>query len=268
VQAFLLDEYVGLPPSHPQSYAHVIRQEFTDHVDIDSARVHGPDGIADDIFTAAEHYDASITQAGPVDVQLLGIGANGHIGFNEPGSSLGSRTRVKTLTEQTRHDNARFFSSIDEVPRHVITQGLGTISSARHLVLIATGGHKADCRRSRRRRSGHRKLSGLGYFSCTRTVTVVVDEAAAAQLGNADFYRYALNTNPCKRSTRLAPPEVVLVAPPAGSLPPPRCPPPRRTVPRRAMARGRRCRKTLQPANRPSSNHNASAPPMRAGWWC
>src|SRR5215813_797350 len=137
VQAFLLDEYVGLPPSHPQSYAHVIRAEFTNHVDIDSGRVHSPNGVADDIFAAAEEYDALIADLGPVDVQLLGIGTNGHIGFNEPGSSLGSRTRIKTLTEQTRRDNARFFESIDEVPRHVITQGLGTIGAARHLVLIA-----------------------------------------------------------------------------------------------------------------------------------
>jgi glucosamine-6-phosphate deaminase len=195
VQAFLLDEYVGLPPSHPQSYAHVIRAEFTDHIDIDSARVHGPNGVADDIFTAAEHYDELIKESGPVDVQLLGIGANGHIGFNEPGSSLGSRTRVKTLTEQTRHDNARFFSSIDEVPRHVITQGLGTISSARHLVLIATGAHKAQAVAA--------AVEGPITASCPASVlqlhphvTVVVDEAAAAQLANADFYRYALKHKP------------------------------------------------------------------------
>src|SRR5690349_16591864 len=144
VQAFLLDEYVGLPPSHPQSYAHVIRTVLTDHIDIKPERVQGPNGVAADIFAAADEYDTLIAASGPVDVQLLGIGGNGHIGFNEPGSSLGSRTRVKTLTEQTRHDNARFFSSIDEVPRHVITQGLGTISDARHLVLIATGSHKAE----------------------------------------------------------------------------------------------------------------------------
>ncbi|KAA0085269.1 glucosamine-6-phosphate deaminase [Mycolicibacterium sp. P9-64] len=195
VRAFLLDEYVGLPPSHPQSYAHVIRAEFTDHVDIDSTRVHGPNGVADDIFTAAEDYDASIIAAGPIDVQLLGIGANGHIGFNEPGSSLGSRTRVKTLTEQTRQDNARFFSSIDDVPRHVITQGLGTISSARHLVLIATGGHKAEAVAA--------AVEGPVTASCPASVlqlhphvTVVVDDAAAGQLGNADFYRYALKHKP------------------------------------------------------------------------
>lgn len=194
-QAFLLDEYVGLPPSHPQAYAHVIRLDFADHVDIDSARVHGPDGVADDIFAAAAQYDALIAESGPVDVQLLGIGANGHIGFNEPGSSLGSRTRVATLTEQTRQDNARFFDSIDEVPRHVITQGLGTISAARHLVLIATGPHKAAAVGA--------AVEGAVTASCPASVlqlhphvTVVVDEAAASRLGNADFYRYAMRHPP------------------------------------------------------------------------
>jgi glucosamine-6-phosphate deaminase len=194
-QAFLLDEYVGLPPSHPQSYAHVIRAEFTNHIDIDSERVHSPNGVADDIFAAAKEYDALIAASGPVDVQLLGIGANGHIGFNEPGSSLGSRTRVKTLTEQTRHDNARFFTGIDEVPRHVITQGLGTICEARHLVLIATGGHKAEAIAA--------AVEGPVTASCPASVlqlhphvTVVIDEAAAGQLKNADFYRYALKHKP------------------------------------------------------------------------
>jgi glucosamine-6-phosphate deaminase len=194
-QAFLLDEYVGLPPSHPQSYAHVIRTVLTDHIDIDPERVHGPNGVAADIFAAADEYDALIADSGSVDVQLLGIGGNGHIGFNEPGSSLGSRTRVKTLTEQTRHDNARFFSSIDEVPRHVITQGLGTISAARHLVLIATGSHKAQAVAA--------AAEGPLTASCPASVlqlhphvTVVVDEAAAAGLKNADFYRYALKHKP------------------------------------------------------------------------
>jgi glucosamine-6-phosphate deaminase len=198
VQAFLLDEYVGLPPSHPQSYAHVIRAEFTDHVDIDSGRVHSPNGVADDVFVAATKYDALIGDVGPVDVQLLGIGGNGHIGFNEPGSSLGSRTRVKTLTEQTRRDNARFFTSADEVPRHVITQGLGTICDARHLVLIATGNHKAEAVAA--------AVEGPLTASCPASVlqlhphvTVVVDEAAAAHLKNTDFYRYALKYKPAQQ---------------------------------------------------------------------
>jgi glucosamine-6-phosphate deaminase len=194
-QAFLLDEYVGLPPSHSQSYAHVIRAEFTDHIDIDASRVHGPDGVADDIFCAAAQYDALIAESGPVDVQLLGIGVNGHIGFNEPGSSLGSRTRVATLTEQTRRDNARFFESIDEVPRHVITQGLGTIGAARHLVLIATGSHKAAAVAA--------AVEGAVTASCPASVlqlhphvTIVIDESAAARLENADFYRYAMQHPP------------------------------------------------------------------------
>jgi glucosamine-6-phosphate deaminase len=197
-QAFLLDEYVGLPPSHPQSYARVIRGEFTDHIDIDDARVHGPDGMADDIFAAAAQYDALITDSGPVDVQLLGIGANGHIGFNEPGSSLGSRTRVATLTKQTRQDNARFFESVDDVPRHVITQGLGTIGAARHLVLIATGTHKAAAIAA--------AVEGPVTASCPASVlqlhphvTVVIDETAASRLENADFYRYALRHPPAQR---------------------------------------------------------------------
>ncbi|MET0701501.1 MAG: glucosamine-6-phosphate deaminase [Mycobacterium sp.] len=197
-QAFLLDEYVGLPPSHPQSYAHVIRDEFTDHVDIDGDRVHGPDGVADDIFAAAAQYDTLITELGPVDVQLLGIGVNGHIGFNEPGSSLGSRTRVATLTEQTRQDNARFFDSVDDVPRHVITQGLGTIGAARHLVLIATGTHKAVAVAA--------AIEGAVTASCPASilqlhphVTVVLDEAAASQLDNSEFYRYAMKHPPSQK---------------------------------------------------------------------
>jgi glucosamine-6-phosphate deaminase len=198
VQAFLLDEYVGLSPSHPQSYARVIHAEFINHVDIDSGRVGVPNGIAEDIFAAARAYDALIADAGPIDVQLLGISANGHIGFNEPGSSLGSRTRVKTLTEQTRRDNARFFTGIDEVPRHVITQGLGTICEARHLVLIATGSHKAEAVAA--------AVEGPLTASCPASVlqlhphvTAVVDEAAAGQLKNADFYRYALKHKPAQQ---------------------------------------------------------------------
>ena len=180
VRAFLLDEYVGLPVGHPQSYAQVIRTEFADHVDL--AGVSGPDGGASDVSCAATSYDALITSSGPMDVQLLGIGANGHIGFNEPGSALDSRTRVTTLTSQTREDNARFFASIDEVPHRVITQGLGTISSARHLVLIATGEHKAAAVAA--------ALEGPVTPECPASVlqlhprvTVVVDVGAAVGLG-------------------------------------------------------------------------------------
>ena len=143
--AFMLDEYVGLPVDHPQRYRNVIEQAFVAHVDIDPARVHGPDGLATDIPGECAAYEAAIAATGGVDVQLLGIGTDGHIAFNEPGSSLGSRTRIKTLTHQTRVDNARFFGDdVDAVPRHCLTQGIATIMAARHLVLVATGAGKAE----------------------------------------------------------------------------------------------------------------------------
>jgi glucosamine-6-phosphate deaminase len=144
-RAFLLDEYVGLPPDHPQSYRAVIEREVTSRLDFRSQSVRGPDGNAEDLLAACATYDAQITAVGGVDLQLLGIGSDGHIGFNEPGSSLGSRTRLKTLTSRTRADNARFFGGdAAAVPSHVITQGVGTILTANHLVLVAWGDEKAD----------------------------------------------------------------------------------------------------------------------------
>lgn len=141
-QAFLLDEYVGLPADHPQAYRTVIRRDLVDHVDLDVSRVHGPDGTAPDLEEEARRYEQEVIDAG-VEVQVLGIGRNGHIGFNEPGSALESTTRVVTLTERTRADNARFFGAPDEVPTLVLTQGLATIVRARSILLVATGEAKA-----------------------------------------------------------------------------------------------------------------------------
>jgi len=192
VQAFLLDEYVGLPAGHPESYRAVIRRELTDELGLDPAAVHGPDGASGDPLQAALDYEAQLLAAGPVAVQVLGIGANGHLGFNEPGSSLASRTRVKTLTEQTRIDNARFFGDdVDAVPRHVITQGLGTILRAEHLVLVATGVGKAEAVAA--------AVEGPLTASCPGSVlqlhphvTLVVDDAAGSRLARATHYRYVL----------------------------------------------------------------------------
>ena len=192
VRAFLLDEYVGLPAGHPESYRAVIRRELTDALGLDPAVVHGPDGAAADPLQAARDYEEQLLAAGPVAVQVLGIGTNGHLGFNEPGSSLSSRTRVKTLTEQTRRDNARFFDGdVDAVPRHVITQGLGTILRAEHLVLVATGAAKAAAVAA--------AAEGPLTASCPGSVlqlhphvTVVVDEAAGSGLARADHHRYVL----------------------------------------------------------------------------
>jgi len=192
---FALDEYVGLEPGHPQSYREVIRREFTDRVNIAPDNVHSPDGAAADIPAACQAYEDAIKAAGGVDLQLLGVGTDGHIGFNEPGSSLASRTRIKSLIEQTRRDNARFFGSIHDVPHHVITQGLATIMDARHVILIATGAQKAQAVRD--------FVEGPVAAICAASVlqmhphaTVMVDEAAASSLRLADYYRHTYDNKP------------------------------------------------------------------------
>lgn len=127
-RGFALDEYVGIPLDHPESYASVVRREVVEPLGFDPSRVRVPDGRAADSEFAAKEYDAAICAAGGVDIQILGIGANGHIGFNEPTSVAASRTRIKTLAPRTREDNARFFDSPNDVPTHCITQGLARSS--------------------------------------------------------------------------------------------------------------------------------------------
>lgn len=144
VTTFNLDEYVGIPPTHNQSYRYFMNENLFNHINIDKKKTHVPDGMAKDIPAFCKWYEDQILKAGGIDVQFLGIGANGHIAFNEPGSSLGSRTRVKTLDEKTRKDNARFFKSMDEVPKYAITMGIGTIMDARTLILLANKENKAD----------------------------------------------------------------------------------------------------------------------------
>ena len=189
-RAFLLDEYLGLNPEHEQSYYATIRRDFTSHVDFDDSLVKSPEGNAADPVAASAAYDQAIRNAGGVDIQLLGIGANGHIGFNEPSSSLTSRTRVVALHPQTVKDNSRFFDTVEEVPRHALTQGLGTIGEARHLLLIATGSNKAN--------AVHAMVEGPLSARCPGSVlqlhqhaTVIVDEAAAARLEDREYYLFA-----------------------------------------------------------------------------
>ncbi|GAA1927077.1 glucosamine-6-phosphate deaminase [Microbacterium aoyamense] len=195
VRGFALDEYVGLPVGHPESYRAVITREVVEPLGLDPARVLVPGENATSIQTAGEDYEAAIAAAGGVDLQILGIGRTGHIGFNEPGSSLASRTRVKTLTEPTRIDNARFFDSPDDVPVHCITQGIGTILEARHVFLLAFGDAKADAVAAAL--EGPVTASSPGSaVQLHRHATVVVDEAAAAHLKLSDYYRYALAHKP------------------------------------------------------------------------
>ncbi|MEZ5091171.1 glucosamine-6-phosphate deaminase [Nocardioides sp.] len=188
-RAFTLDEYVGLAADHPERYLHVIERELTGRVDLDPSRVAGPDGLAADVPAACAAYEQAIADAGGVDLQILGIGTDGHIGFNEPGSSLASRTRIKTLTRQTRLDNARFFGDdLEAVPTHCLTQGLATIMSARHVVLVATGQGKAQAVHQ----LAEGAVSAMWPASVLQHhphVSVLVDEAAASRLQLAGYYR-------------------------------------------------------------------------------
>ncbi len=193
-RAFMLDEYVGLPPEHPERYRTVIERDFAGRVGLTALA--GPDGNAADLAAACRDYEAAIAAAGGVDLQILGIGTDGHVAFNEPGSSLASRTRLKTLTEQTRADNARFFDGdVSAVPRHVLTQGLGTIMAARHLVLVATGRGKAE--------AVHQMVEGAvsalwpaSVLQLHPHVTVLLDDAAASRLQLADHYRQTWRHKP------------------------------------------------------------------------
>lgn len=194
-RAFLLDEYVGLPDGHPQAYRTVIHRDFVDHVDIDPAQVFTPDSDGD-LRESCLDYEQAITAAGGIQVQLLGVGADGHLAFNEPGSSLGSRTRVKTLTTQTRKDNARFFGGdLAAVPTHCVTQGIGTILDARHLVLVALGQGKAE--------AVHQLVEGpvsarwpASALQLHPHVTVLLDRPAAGRLQLQEYYQDAYRGKP------------------------------------------------------------------------
>ncbi|MFC4904407.1 glucosamine-6-phosphate deaminase [Kocuria sp. CNJ-770] len=195
-RGFLLDEYVGLPADHPQRYRTVIETEVVTPTDLRSERVQGPDGLAADLPGACADYERSIQDAGGIDLQILGVGSDGHIAFNEPGSSLGARTRIKTLTDQTRRDNARYFGDdIGSVPHHCLTQGIGTILQARHLVLLASGRAKAEAL--------HQVVEGPvtamwpgSALQLHPHVTAIVDEAAASRLQLSAYYRDAYRNKP------------------------------------------------------------------------
>lgn len=189
MQAFLLDEYMSVPKDNPQSYYATIRDVFTAAIDIADEDVHSLDAMTDDPVATAAAYEQAISEAGGVDLQLLGIGTNGHIGFNEPGSGLRSRTRREILHPQTVEDNARFFDSEDDVPRVVLTQGLGTISEAKNILLIATGFGKAEAVAALAEGPVSSQCPG-SVLQLHNNVTVVIDEAASTRLVHSEYYRY------------------------------------------------------------------------------
>ena len=193
---FLLDEYVGLDPEHPQSFQSFIRRELIDHVDTPEGALIVPENASADLATAAEAYERRIAEAGGIDLQLLGIGRNGHIGFNEPPSSLGSRTRLTTLARSTRTDNAHSFDdNPDKVPRNGISMGVGTILEARHVVLIATGEVKSEPIA----KAVEGPVTAMVPASALQLhphATVIIDEAAGRQLEHADYHRETYRNKP------------------------------------------------------------------------
>jgi glucosamine-6-phosphate deaminase len=193
IRCFALDEYIGLPENHPERYAHVLAREWREPLELSPEQVRVPDTREPGLDTAGERYEADIAATGGVDLQILGLGRNGHVGFNEPGSSLHSRTRLKTLSRQTREDNARFFPSLEEVPRYCITQGLGTILAAKQVLLMAFGSAKADAVAAALEGpvSAQTPASVLQFHE---RVTVLLDEAAASRLQHQEEYRYAWST--------------------------------------------------------------------------
>lgn len=188
--SFNLDEYVGLSGEHNQSYRYFMNENLFDHIDIDVAKTFVPNGAAKDPNAEAKRYEELIQLSGGIDLQLLGIGINGHIGFNEPLSSLASRTRVKTLTKSTIEANSRFFGADERQPTDAITMGIGTIMNAKQVVLLATGEHKADAVKG--------CVEGPVSASCPASALqmhehaiVVVDEAAAVKLTMKDYAIWA-----------------------------------------------------------------------------
>jgi glucosamine-6-phosphate deaminase len=181
VTSFNLDEYVGLPPSHDQSYHYFMWENLFSKININPSNVHIPMGMAEDINAFCDWYEQKIVEHGGIDLQILGIGGNGHIAFNEPGSSLGSRTRIKTLKEKTIKDNARFFKSMNEVPKFAITMGVGTIMEAKRLLLLANGKGKADAIKATVEGSVMAKFPAT-IVQLHRFATVIVDKEAASKL--------------------------------------------------------------------------------------
>jgi len=189
VTTFNLDEYLGLPPTHEQSYHYFMYENLFNHINIDRSRIFIPNGMAEDIDGFCQWYEEQIKEAGGIDLQLLGIGSDGHIAFNEPGSSLGSRTRLKTLAESTIRDNARFFEREEDVPRFAITMGVGTILEAREILLIANGEKKAPVCAEFIEGPVTARVTASTLQLHPRAI-VVLDEAAASKLKYADYYRW------------------------------------------------------------------------------
>jgi glucosamine-6-phosphate deaminase len=195
VTTFNLDEFVGLDPTHPASFHSYMQENFFLRTNICPDRVNIPDGLAGDIAAFCRAYEEKIRSAGGIDIQILGIGTEGHIGFNEPSSSLSSRTRIKTLTAQARRDHAALFGGEDKVPRHVITMGLGTIMDARKCLLLAFGPKKIQAI-SQAIEGPITASVPVSVLQLHPHAIIILDEQAAAGLRRANYYRYVYEHKP------------------------------------------------------------------------
>jgi glucosamine-6-phosphate deaminase len=189
VTTFNLDEYYGLAPSHPQSYHYFMRENLFDHLNIPESQINVPSGTAKSVEAWCESYERRIEALGGIDLQVLGIGGDGHIAFNEPGSSLGSRTRIKTLTAETIEDNSRFFGPDEEVPKFAITMGVGTIMKARSCVIMATGEKKARIWAEFIEGPVTAQVSASALQLHPNAVAIC-DEDAAGDLRRRDYYEH------------------------------------------------------------------------------
>ncbi|MGC8830054.1 MAG: glucosamine-6-phosphate deaminase [Verrucomicrobiia bacterium] len=194
-RTFNLDEYVGLPPDSPYSYRHYMNKHLFSQVNIDIRNTHLPNGMAEDLDKECRKYEQLIERFGGIDLQLLGIGRSGHIGFNEPLSALKSRTRVKALSPQTIEQNAPLFGDKSKMPRRAITMGVGTILDCRRCILLATGEEKADIIAKAVEGPITSMISATALQLHPRC-TVVVDEAAASKLQGSDYYRWIFMNEP------------------------------------------------------------------------
>lgn len=196
VTTFNLDEYVGLEKDHPQSYHRFMWDHLFSRININPDNVFIPDGMTEDVPAFCAAYEQAIADAGGIDLQVLGIGSDGHVGFNEPTSSFASRTRIKTLSQRTVADNARFFDGDESrVPRHCITMGIGTIMDARRTLMLAFGGGKADAIAE----TVEGPVAAVVPASILQhhpAAKLFMDEPAASKLQQADYYRWVYDGKP------------------------------------------------------------------------
>jgi len=192
ITTFNLDEYVGLPPEHEQSYYYFMRKNLFDHVNIDLSKVHVPSGLiaGKDIDDYCQWYENEIKKAGGIDIQVLGLGGDGHIAFNEPGSSLASRTRIVALTEETIEANSRFFEKKEDVPRFAISMGVGTVMEAKHCLILANGEKKAGAVKAFVEGPVTSQITASALQMHPK-VTALFDAKAASNLKRLDYYKFA-----------------------------------------------------------------------------